>query len=66
MTTMCPIDMTAVLRDAPANEWIALSQTQDRIVGTGKTPTEAIKSAHDHGEENPFVMKVPPASELIL
>jgi len=64
---MCPsADMTVVLRGAPPDAWIALSKDQDRIVGTGKTPTEAIADAKAHGEDNTFVMKVPPESALIL
>ena len=66
---MCPAtvaDMTAVLRDAPPGEWIALSEDQTRIVGRGKTPAEAIKAAQENGEPDPFILKVPPASALIL
>jgi hypothetical protein len=58
--------MTVVLRGGPAEGWIALSEAQDKIVGTGKTPTEAIADAKAHGEDNPFLMKVPPESALIL
>jgi hypothetical protein len=58
--------MTTVLRGAPADKWIALSEDQTRIVGSGKTPAEAIKAAEENGENDSFVMKVPPASALIL
>jgi hypothetical protein len=66
MAPVVPIDLTAVLKNAPAGEWIALSQQEDRIVGTGKTVEQAIKAANENGEKNPIVMKIPPASTLIL
>jgi len=63
---MCATDMTAVLRGAPVDKWIALSVDQTRIVADGNTPAEAIKAAEAKGETDAFVMKVPPASALIL
>jgi hypothetical protein len=65
-TPMAPIDLREVLKDAPVGEWIALSRDERRIVGTGLTVDEAIRVAHEHGEESPIVMKVPPVSALIL
>ncbi len=63
---MSPIDLTTVLKDAPAGDWIALSRGQERIVATAKSLDEAIKAAKEQGEENPVVMKVPPVSALVL
>lgn len=63
---MAPIDLTAVLKDAPVGDWIALSNGQERIVATGKTLEEALNAAKAKGESHPVVMKVPPVSALIL
>ena len=63
---MLSIDLTAVLKDAPVGDWIALSHGQDRIVATAKTLDEAVKIAKERGEENPVVLKVPPVSALVL
>jgi len=63
---MCPIDLTTILKNAPAGEWIALSRTENKIVGTGKTVAEAIQAAKSNGNSEPVVMKVPPVSALIL
>lgn len=63
---MTPIDLTAVLKDAPVGEWIALSHGQERIVATGKTLAEAVNAANERGEDRPILMKVPPVSSLIL
>lgn len=66
MTAVAPIDLTEVLKNAPAGEWIALSRDESRIAGIGKTVEEAIQKALEAGEENPIVMKIPPVSALIL
>jgi len=66
MAAIAPIDLTAVLKDAPAGEWIALSRDEQRIVGTGKTLDEALSEAKKQGEGEPIVLKVPPVSALIL
>jgi hypothetical protein len=63
---MAPLDLTTVLRDAPVGEWIALSSTQDCIVATAKTLADAVKAAHQKGEEHAVVMKVPAVGSLIL
>ncbi|MGB9072902.1 MAG: DUF5678 domain-containing protein [Terriglobales bacterium] len=66
MAAVAPIDLTEVLKNAPAGDWIALSRDEKEIVGTGKTVEEAIRVAREAGEENPIVMKIPPVSALIL
>ncbi len=63
---MAPLDLTEVLKDAPAGEWIALSHDQTRIVATAKTLEEAVRAAAEAGEKEPVVLKVPPVSSLIL
>lgn len=63
---MSPIDLTAVLKNAPVGDWIALSHGQERIVATAKTLDEAVKAAKAKGEDNPIVLKVPPVSALVL
>ncbi len=66
MAAIAPIDLTQILKNAPAGDWIALSRDENDIVGTGKTVEEAIRLARVAGEENPIVMKIPPVSALIL
>jgi len=55
-----------VLKDAPAGEWIALSNGQERIIATAPSLDEAVKAAKEKGEQNPVVLKVPPVSALVL
>jgi len=60
------VDMTQVLKDAPAGEWIALSKDRSEILGTGKTLQQAIEAAKNKGEADPIVLKVPSVNALIL
>ena len=59
-------DMTGVLKDAPAGEWIALSKDLTKVVGAGKTVEDALEAARNNGEESPVLTKAPPAGALIL
>jgi hypothetical protein len=63
---MTPIDLTAVLKNAPIGEWLALSYARDRIVAHAPTLTAAKRAAQLLGELNPIMMKVPPLHALIL
>jgi hypothetical protein len=63
---MQPIDLTAVLKDAPFGEWIALSFARDRIVAHAPTLSAALDEALKLGEKQPIMMKVPPPHALIL
>ena len=63
---MTPINLTAVLKDAPIGEWLALSFARDRIVAHAPNLSDAKEAAHKLGEEMPIMMKVPPPHVLIL
>ncbi|MES2393385.1 MAG: DUF5678 domain-containing protein [Acidobacteriota bacterium] len=63
---MMNYDLTSVLENAPVGQWIALSHNHDRIVATAPLMEDAIAAAQAKGEENPVMMKVPPAGALIL
>ena len=63
---MAPTDLTAILKDAPIGDWIALSYTRDRIVATAHTLAAALKAASDAGEARPIMMKLPPSGLLVL
>ena len=56
---MKPRDLSHVLKDAPAGEWIALSSDQTKIMGHGATVDEAVTAAKLAGEENPVLLKMP-------
>jgi hypothetical protein len=48
-----------ILREAPPNSWIALSEDESRLVGRGSTYAEAVASAGKEGEEDPILIKTP-------
>ena len=63
---MSPIDLTEVLKDAPAGDWIALAADESRILATAAILEDAIELAQKAGEEHPIVIKVAPVSALVL
>jgi hypothetical protein len=58
-TNMKPRDLSLVLKDAPAGEWIALSFDQTRIMGHGETVDDAVNAAKLAGEDRPVLLKMP-------
>ncbi|HLJ28450.1 MAG TPA: DUF5678 domain-containing protein [Candidatus Angelobacter sp.] len=56
---MKPRDLSVVLKDAPAGEWIAPSLDETRIVGHGKTIDEAVKDAKQAGEHEHILIRMP-------
>ena len=63
---MQPIDLTAVLKNAPRGEWLALSFARDRIVAYSPNLSEAHQAALALGEKQPTMMKVPPPRSLVF
>ena len=49
-----------LLRPAPLDAWIALSQDESRIVATGDDYDEAARKAEEAGETDPVILKTPP------
>lgn len=55
------IDLTEILAPYP-NKWVALSEDQTQVVGSGTTLKEAIAEAHRKGEDDPVALFVPAIS----
>jgi Family of unknown function (DUF5678) len=56
-----------LLAGLPPGTWVAISDDQERVVGTGATIEEAIEAAKRNGEKKPSVIGVPvDGSALIL
>ena len=47
------------LRKAPLDSWIALSDDETQVVGSGKTIEEALESAAKNGVDDPVLMRTP-------
>jgi hypothetical protein len=54
-----PIDLTAVLKDAPPGAWVALSRDKTSIVGTGDSIRAATYQAQLKGETQPVLIRMP-------
>jgi hypothetical protein len=59
-------DFTTILKDAPIDEWLALSSSCDRIVASSTDIEEAVALARDRGEDNAVMMKAPRPGFLVL
>jgi hypothetical protein len=49
-----------MLRSAPLDKWIALSEDESKIVAVGATYAEAVKNSEQAGVEEPVILKTPP------
>jgi hypothetical protein len=48
-----------LLRTAPLDSWIVLSEDESRIVATGSTYIEVVRSSENAGIEDPVILKTP-------
>jgi len=48
-----------LLRSAPLNSWIALSEDESRIVATGATYSEVVELSERAGVQDPLIIKTP-------
>ena len=50
-----------VLRSAPLNSWIALSEDESKIVAVGSTFSEVVTNSEKVGVSDPIIIKTPKA-----
>jgi hypothetical protein len=55
----------ATLQSAPLNKWIAISEDESRIIAVGETYSEVSDLSDAAGEDDPIILKTPPAWEPI-
>ena len=48
-----------LLREAPLDSWIALSEDESSIVATGSTYSEVVRNSENAGIEDPVILKTP-------
>jgi hypothetical protein len=48
-----------LLRSAPLNSWVALSEDESAIVATGQTYAEVSRKSDEAGESDPVILKTP-------
>jgi hypothetical protein len=49
-----------LLRSAPLDSWIALSEDETKIVAIGATYEEVVKNSENAGVSDPILLKTPP------
>jgi hypothetical protein len=49
----------ALLRAAPLNSWVALSEDESRIVAIGANYSEVVTKSDAAGEADPVILKTP-------
>lgn len=53
------VRLADILRGAPGNCWLALNEDETRVVGSGKTPGDAIAAARTAGVDDPILVWAP-------
>ena len=56
-------DLSILLKDSPPGAWVALSHDEKRVVGTAVSMQAAAFQAQLNGEEDPVLVRMPPAGE---
>ncbi len=56
---MKPEEYARMLAQAPLDGWIALSEDESKVVGSGTTMEEAVSAAAKQGVEEPVLVKSP-------
>jgi hypothetical protein len=52
------VDLTEVF-EPYHNKWVALSPDEKKVMGSGKSPKQALKESIERGEKDPILTKVP-------
>jgi hypothetical protein len=52
-------DRLEMLRNAPLDAWLALSEDESRVVGSASTYGEAVELAAQQGVDDPVLIKTP-------
>jgi hypothetical protein len=56
MTPQARID---ILKNAPANGWVAFLEDEERLVAYGSTYDEVVELAEKNGVTDPVIVKIP-------
>jgi hypothetical protein len=59
-------DISALLAAVPKGSWAALSNDEERVVAYAADLQDALKLAHEKGEADPVVIRVPDAGNVSL
>ena len=60
------IDFDTLLKDIPRGAWVAISGDQTRVVTFGADMREVLHEAHQRGEQDPIILRVPEAQTNLM
>jgi len=61
------IDLVELLKDVPAGAWVAISESQGKVMSYGIDAQAVLNKSCEMGEEHPLIVRVPAqAQELFL
>jgi Family of unknown function (DUF5678) len=56
----------ALLAGIQPGRWVAISEDQEKVVGTGTTLDDALLEAREQGHLHPFVVRVPAENSALI
>jgi hypothetical protein len=59
MAAIMTVDYAALLRDLPAGAWVAISESQNKVLAYAAEAREALEKAREQGEHDPILVRVP-------
>ena len=60
------VDFSRLLENVPKGAWVAISHDETRVVSYSSQLDDAIRKAHDAGEEDPIILRVPETTGALL
>lgn len=68
MAAMAPMvrDFGKLFEGVPRGAWVAISQSEDRVLAYAAELHDAIQKAREKGEPNPVIVRVPQSSGAFL
>lgn len=52
-------DLSELLKGIPAGAWVAISESQHKVIAYGIDPQAVLDEAHEQGEKLPLMVRVP-------
>ena len=59
-------DFGKLLAGVPPGAWVAISQDESRVVAYAAEMRDVIEKAHEAGEQNPILMRVPQTTAMFV
>ena len=61
-----PLDLASILKGIPEGEWVAISEKNQEVVAYSADFQTALNHAHEMGETDPLLMRVPDQSSILF